>query len=146
MAYGARSLIVVAAECPGYRNAVERHAALLWLAAACIVRCRSDALRCSCSTCSWCLTPQEADKRLAAESVALIAQECDSQTFLRSWSPWGALLTGMVQMDGSALIRAAAWAAMSCVIARHALLHCWGLTELCIFFRTPRYRRTIARW
>lgn len=62
--------------------------------------------------------PQEEDKRLAAESVALIAQECDSQTFLRSWSAWGALLTSMVQMDSSAVIRAAAWAAMSHVTAR----------------------------
>ena len=62
--------------------------------------------------------PQEEDKRLAAGSVAIIAQECDSQTFLRSWSAWGALLTSMVQTDRPTMIRAAAWAAMSCVIAR----------------------------
>lgn len=63
-------------------------------------------------------TMQEHDKRRAAELIALTAQECSSHTFLCSWAAWGAATSGMIQAEQPPAVCAAAWTALSHIIAR----------------------------
>jgi hypothetical protein len=86
--------------------------------------------------CKLDVAAQEDDKRRAAEFITLAARECDVQTFLRCWSAWGASLTSMLQTEAPVQIRAAAWAAMSCIIARHANVAAVQLKELRICHQT----------